>query len=160
MVIIGYLVLLAMFAIALGVGMVSVPYKREKSDISYIVGLVFLFLISALALIGSCYFAVLGGFEDTLFYPISIELSFLISIIVALIKINGKQEIEEKSSVGLLVLSILFPLVGVILGIVNLCNKKSSGKIYLGTATASWIVNSVVSMAVYVYIYANALGLA
>jgi len=42
------------------------------------------------------------------------------------------QVAEDKTSVGLIILSILFPIVGIVLGIVNLRSKKSSsGKVYL-----------------------------
>lgn len=48
---------------------------------------------------------------------------------------------EDKASGGLIVVSILFPIVGVILGIVNLCKKKTkSGTTYLVAGIIAWVV--------------------
>jgi len=48
---------------------------------------------------------------------------------------------DDKASGGLIAVSILFPIVGVILGIVNLCKKKSkSGTTYLLTGIIAWVV--------------------
>lgn len=48
---------------------------------------------------------------------------------------------EDKASGGLIAVSILIPIVGVILGIVNLCkSKKKSGTTYLVAGTIAWVV--------------------
>ena len=58
--------------------------------------------------------------------------------------VNGKKEqwVEDKANAGLIILSVLIPLIGMILGIINLCNKKNSGGVYLGVALASWIIGA------------------
>lgn len=45
---------------------------------------------------------------------------------------------DGEVNAGLVVLSILFPIVGVILGAVNLSDKKKCGKTYLIAGIASW----------------------
>lgn len=51
---------------------------------------------------------------------------------------------EDKASGGLIAASILLPIVGVILGIVNLCKKKTkSGTTYLLVGIVAWIVFAV-----------------
>lgn len=48
---------------------------------------------------------------------------------------------EDKTSGGLIAVSILLPIVGVILGIVNLCKKKTkSGTTYLIVGIVAWVV--------------------
>ena len=50
---------------------------------------------------------------------------------------NYSQPIEEKINVGLVILSVMLPLVGIILGIVYLVNQnKRAGKAYLIAAIA------------------------
>ena len=55
---------------------------------------------------------------------------------------NANQAEEDKVSVGLVIVSVLIPLVGIIVGIVNMSKgKKKSGKIYLIVAIAVWAVS-------------------
>lgn len=56
---------------------------------------------------------------------------------------NGTGE-EQKANVGFIILAVLFPIVGVILGIVEM-NKgnKKVGKTYLFTALIAWVVSFV-----------------
>ncbi|WP_303766364.1 hypothetical protein, partial [Ruminococcus flavefaciens] len=52
---------------------------------------------------------------------------------------NANQAEEDKVSVGLVIVSVLIPLVGIIVGIVNMSKgKKKSGKVYLIVAIAVW----------------------
>ena len=48
---------------------------------------------------------------------------------------------EEKANIGFIVLAVLFPIVGIILGIVeNSKGNKKVGKTYIITAIISWVV--------------------
>lgn len=60
-------------------------------------------------------------------------------------KIGAQSAEEDKVSVAIIICTVLLPIVGLILGIVNLCKKKSrSGGIYLGVGIACWILNIIV----------------
>ena len=55
---------------------------------------------------------------------------------------NAMQAQEDKVSVGLVVLSVLIPLAGVIIGIVNMTKgKKKSGQVYLIVAIVVWVLS-------------------
>lgn len=52
---------------------------------------------------------------------------------------------EDKVNAGIIVGTVLIPLIGMILGIVNLCKKKTkSGGIYLGVGIGCWILNMII----------------
>lgn len=52
---------------------------------------------------------------------------------------------EDKVNAGIIVGTVLIPLIGLILGIVNLCQKKTrSGGIYLGVGIGCWILNMII----------------
>ena len=52
---------------------------------------------------------------------------------------QGEQPVEDKVSVGIVILAVLIPIVGVIIGGVNMSKgKKHSGKIYLIVGGAMW----------------------
>ena len=52
---------------------------------------------------------------------------------------------EDKVNAGIIVGTVLLPLIGIILGIVNLCKKKTkSGGIYLGVGIVCWILNMII----------------
>ena len=58
---------------------------------------------------------------------------------------NNRAAAEDKVSVGIIILTILIPIVGVIMGIVNLCRKLTrSGGIYLAVGIGAWIVKYLV----------------
>lgn len=51
---------------------------------------------------------------------------------------------EEKANVGFIVLSVFFPIVGIILGCVDISKgKKRSGKAYIIAAVVAWAVSFV-----------------
>ena len=53
----------------------------------------------------------------------------------------AKKSEPDKTSVGIVIASVLLPIVGVIMGIVNLCKKKtSSGLTYLITGIVAWVI--------------------
>lgn len=58
------------------------------------------------------------------------------------------QPIEaDETNVGIVVLSVLFPIVGIILGAVNMSNgKKKSGKAYLMAGVISFVVCLVIGI--------------
>lgn len=52
---------------------------------------------------------------------------------------------DDKVSAIIIICTILIPLVGMILGIVNLCKKKTrSGGIYLGVGIGAWVLNMII----------------
>lgn len=52
---------------------------------------------------------------------------------------------EDKVSAIIVICTILIPLIGIILGIVNLCKKKTkSGGIYLGAGIGAWVLNMII----------------
>ncbi len=52
---------------------------------------------------------------------------------------SGYEPVEEKANVGFIVLSVFFPIVGIILGCVDISKgKKRSGKAYIITAVIAW----------------------
>lgn len=58
-------------------------------------------------------------------------------------QLKEKDVLEDNISVGLVILSILIPIVGVILGIINLCSKKTkSGTAYMIIGVVAWVVYS------------------
>lgn len=53
---------------------------------------------------------------------------------------------EDKVNAGIIVGTVFIPLIGVIMGIVNLAKKKSkSGGVYLGVGIGCWILNMIIS---------------
>lgn len=48
--------------------------------------------------------------------------------------------VEDKASVGLIIVSVLFPLVGIILAIVNWKKKPAAAKKYLIAAIVAWVI--------------------
>lgn len=62
-------------------------------------------------------------------------------------KINSKEaDLYEPANTGLVVLSVLIPLAGIILGIINISSgKKHAGKVYLWTGIIVWLVCGVIS---------------
>ncbi len=53
---------------------------------------------------------------------------------------------NEPANGGLVFLSVLIPLVGIILGITNISNgKKHAGKVYLWTSIIVWLVGIIIS---------------
>ena len=64
-------------------------------------------------------------------------------------KVTVKEE-PDKATGGMIVLSILLPIVGVIAGIVNLCKKKTkSGTTYLIVGIVAWIIGAIVISGLY-----------
>ncbi|MBQ9898895.1 MAG: zinc ribbon domain-containing protein [Ruminococcus sp.] len=58
---------------------------------------------------------------------------------------KAKEEVEDKVSGGMVVLSILIPIVGVIIGIVNLAKgKKNSGLVYLIVGIVAWVTGAMI----------------
>lgn len=52
---------------------------------------------------------------------------------------------EDKVNAGIIVGTVLIPLIGLILGIVNLCQKKTrSGGTYLGVGIGCWIFYTII----------------
>ncbi len=52
---------------------------------------------------------------------------------------------EDTVNAGLMVASILVPLIGIILGIVNLCKKKTkSGTAYLIAGIVAWAIATII----------------
>lgn len=52
---------------------------------------------------------------------------------------------EDKISAAIVILSLIIPLVGIIMGIVNFCKGKfRSGGIYLAIGIISWIFNIII----------------
>lgn len=61
---------------------------------------------------------------------------------------NQTENADGKAKGGWIFLTILIPLVGIIMGIVNLSNgKKNSGKVYLTVGLIAWAVYFVLQMA-------------
>lgn len=55
---------------------------------------------------------------------------------------------EDKVNAGIIVGTVFIPLIGVIMGIVNLAKKKSkSGGVYLGVGIGCWILNMIIVFA-------------
>ena len=53
---------------------------------------------------------------------------------------------NEPANGGFVFLSVLIPLVGIILGIVNISNgKKHAGKVYLWTSIIVWLTSIIIS---------------
>lgn len=59
---------------------------------------------------------------------------------------TGANNSDEPANTGLVVISVLIPLVGLILGPVNISNgKKHAGNIYLWTGIIAWLIEIIVS---------------
>lgn len=57
---------------------------------------------------------------------------------------NDNEPVEEKANVGLIILAVLFPIAGIILGCVDISKgKKKSGKTYIIAAVVAWAVSFV-----------------
>lgn len=67
----------------------------------------------------------------------------------ALYEISGKDEAElpqKKSATKLIILSVVIPIVGVILGIISFSNgERRAGRTYLLTGLASWALNVLIA---------------
>lgn len=60
-------------------------------------------------------------------------------------QVKKLNEPEDSVNVGIIVGTVLIPLIGIIMGIVNLCKKKTkSGGIYLGVGIGCWVLNIIV----------------
>ncbi|MBR4628513.1 MAG: hypothetical protein IKO47_12630 [Ruminococcus sp.] len=56
---------------------------------------------------------------------------------------------EDKVNVGLMILAVLIPIAGIIMGIVNLSKgKKKSGTAYLVAGIIAWVLGMVITFAV------------
>lgn len=57
-------------------------------------------------------------------------------------KLSNQTDEDDKVSVAIIIFTVLLPIIGVVMGIVNLCKKKTrSGAIYLGVGIVCWILN-------------------